>query len=61
MHLGVILMAMQMIKRPPTTPLQADQLELMDIINRAAKAMEMLLAEPVPDSKKKSIGRTKKG
>ncbi len=40
MHLGVILMALQMLSRPPTTPLQADQQELIDIINRATKAMQ---------------------
>ena len=53
MHLGVILMALQMISRPPSTPLSADQQELIDIIRRAAKAMEALLGGSPPESKKK--------
>jgi hypothetical protein len=48
MHLGVILMALQMVSRPPTTPLTPDQQELVDIIRRAAKAMESLLGKSVP-------------
>jgi signal transduction histidine kinase len=53
MHLGVILMALQMIARPPTTPLTPDQQEMIEIIKRAAKAMEALLQKPSPDTKKK--------
>jgi hypothetical protein len=53
MHLGVILMALQMISRPPTTPLSPDQQELIDIIKRAAKALESLLEKPVPETRKK--------
>jgi signal transduction histidine kinase len=54
MHLGVILMALQMVARPPTTPLTPDQQELINIIQRAAKSMEALLdktAAPVRKSK----------
>jgi len=54
MHLGVILMALQMISRPPTKPLAPDQQELADIIKRAAKAMEALLVKPETGTKKKS-------
>jgi light-regulated signal transduction histidine kinase (bacteriophytochrome) len=61
MHLGVILMALQMLKRAPATPLQTDQSELLEIIHRAAKAMEALLAEPAGAPKKKSIRWIKKG
>jgi hypothetical protein len=53
MHLGVILMALQMIARPPTTPLSSDQQEFIDIIKRAAKAMESVLEPAVSESKKK--------
>jgi hypothetical protein len=41
-------MALQMVSRPPTTPLTPDQQELVDIIRRAAKAMESLLGKSVP-------------
>jgi hypothetical protein len=54
MHLGVILIALQMVSRPPTTPLTADQQELIDIIKRASKAMQAVLDKPVPGPKKKS-------
>ena len=54
MHLGVILMAVQMISRPPTTPLSPDQQEFLDIIRRATKAMEGLLEKPESGPKKKS-------
>ena len=53
MHLGVILMALQMISRPPNTPLSPDQQELIDIIKRAAKAMEALLEKTAPETRKK--------
>jgi len=53
MHLGVILMALQMLSRPPMTPLQADQQELIDIIQRATKAMKDLLDNPPARSRKK--------
>jgi signal transduction histidine kinase len=53
MHLGVILMALQMMKRPPATPLPADQQELLEIIQRAAKAIEALLTSPTGESRKK--------
>jgi hypothetical protein len=53
MHLGVILMALQMISRPPTTPLAPDQLELVEIVKRAAKAMEALLDNPESGAKGK--------
>jgi light-regulated signal transduction histidine kinase (bacteriophytochrome) len=43
MHLGVILMALQMMTRSPTTPLSDDQKELIDIISRAARSMQILL------------------
>jgi hypothetical protein len=52
MHLGVILMALQMLARPAASPLPAEQQELIDIIRRAAKAMEALLEKPVPEKKK---------
>jgi len=54
MHLGVILIALQMISRPPTTPLTPDQQEFIDILKRAAKAMESILAKPEPASKRKT-------
>jgi hypothetical protein len=54
MHLGVILMALQMISRPHSTPLSADTQELFDIIKRAAKAMEALLDKSAQEPKKKS-------
>jgi hypothetical protein len=53
MHLGVILMALQMISRPPTTPLQADQQELVEVMKRAAKAMVSLIETPHPAGRKK--------
>ena len=53
MHLGVVLMALQMLSRPPTTPLKADQQELIDIIQRASKAMQDLLDNPPARSRKK--------
>ncbi len=53
MHLGVILIALQMVSRPPTTPLTPDQQEFIDILKRAAKAMEAILARPEPGPKKK--------
>jgi hypothetical protein len=56
MHLGVILMALQMINRPPTVPLQAEQQELVDVMKRAAKAMESLLEPARPDGRKKPSG-----
>jgi hypothetical protein len=61
MHLGVILMALQMINRPPTTPLQADQQELVDIMKRAAKSMEALLESSGGTGRKKSAGGTRTG
>jgi hypothetical protein len=54
MHLGVILVALQMLSRPPTTPLSSDQQELVDIVKRAAKAMETVLSKAPPVSRKKS-------
>jgi light-regulated signal transduction histidine kinase (bacteriophytochrome) len=54
MHLGVILMALQMISRPPTTPLTPDQQELIEILKRAAKAMEALLDKSAAETKKKA-------
>jgi K+-sensing histidine kinase KdpD len=54
MHLGVILMALQMLSRPPTTPLTPDQQELAEIIRRAAKAMEALLVNPGSVEKRKN-------
>ncbi len=53
MHLGVILIALQMISRPPTTPLTPDQQEFIDILKRAAKAMEAILAKPEAGTKPK--------
>ncbi|MGB7537927.1 MAG: histidine kinase dimerization/phospho-acceptor domain-containing protein [Anaerolineales bacterium] len=53
-HLGVILMALQMISRPPTPPLTPDQHELLEIIKRAAKAMEALLDKPESGTSRKS-------
>jgi hypothetical protein len=61
MHLGVILMALQMISRPPTTPLQPDQRELVDIIRRAAKAIQTLLDAPAATSRKRDNSKTRKG
>jgi hypothetical protein len=52
MHLGVVLMALQMLSRPPTTPLTPDQKELTDIIRRAAKAMEAMLVKPGSGAKR---------
>jgi light-regulated signal transduction histidine kinase (bacteriophytochrome) len=57
MHLGVILMAMQMISRPPCAPLTSDQQELIEIIRRAAKAMETLLDIPPLDGPKKKSAK----
>jgi light-regulated signal transduction histidine kinase (bacteriophytochrome) len=54
MHLGVILMAVQMISRPPTNSLTPEQQEMTDIIKRAAKAMEALLEKPESVAKRKS-------
>jgi hypothetical protein len=53
MHLGVILMALQMINRPPTTPLVSDQQELVEVMRRAAKAMELLLETSHSDGRRK--------
>jgi len=53
MHLGVILMALQMISRPPSSPLSPDQQELIEIIKRASKAMETLLDIPASETRKK--------
>ena len=53
MHLGVVLMALQMVSRPPTTPLTPDQQELVDIIQRAANAMESILEKAVPAARRK--------
>jgi hypothetical protein len=47
MHLGTILMALQMLTRPPTEPLSPDQQELVDIIYRAAKSLQTILDTPV--------------
>lgn len=52
MHLGVILMALQMISRPSAGPLTGDQRELIEIIQRAAKAMVSVL-DASPGSAKK--------
>ncbi len=60
MHLGVALMALQMLTRPPTTPLQADQQELIDILKRATKAMQELLDTPPTLPKKKAPPRGRK-
>ncbi len=60
MHLGVILMALQMLSRPPLTPLQADQQELIDIIDRATKAMKDLLDNPPARPRKKVNPRSRK-
>jgi K+-sensing histidine kinase KdpD len=54
MHLGVILMALQMISRPSAAKLPPEQQELIDIIHRAAKAMESLLEKPASEARKKS-------
>lgn len=61
MHLGVILMALQMISRPPTTPLHPDQQELIDIIKRATKSMQDILESPPPQSKKKGNSKSREG
>jgi len=53
MHLGVILMALQMISRPPCAPLSTDQHEMIEIIKRAAKAMEKILEKSPSSAKKK--------
>jgi signal transduction histidine kinase len=53
MLLGVILMALQMLSRPPTTPLTPDQQELTEIVRRAAKAMEALLDKQGSGAKRK--------
>jgi hypothetical protein len=65
MHLGTILMALQMLTRPPTAPLSADQQELVDIIQRAAKSTLSTLDTPVepednPDAAKKLSHRKKR-
>jgi light-regulated signal transduction histidine kinase (bacteriophytochrome) len=60
MHLGVVIMALQMLSRPPTTPLQADQQELIDIIQRATNAMKELLDNPPARSRKKVNSRSRK-
>ncbi len=52
MHLGVVLMAAQMISRPSFGPLTGEQRELIDIIKRAAKAMETVLDESSGTRKK---------
>lgn len=57
MHLGVVLMALQMLSRPPTTPLQPDQRELIDIISRATKSMQDLLDNPPSRTGKKVAPR----
>jgi hypothetical protein len=60
MHLGVVLMALQMLSRPPTTPLQPDQQELIDIIKRATKSIQELLeVSPAPPRRKASTQRRK--
>jgi hypothetical protein len=59
MHLGVILMALQMITRPPSAPLQSDQKELIEIMQRAAKSMEAILDNPIPTVKRKRSGETR--
>jgi hypothetical protein len=46
MHLGAILMALQMLTRPPTEPLTPDQQELVDIIQRAATSLQTILDTP---------------
>ena len=60
MHLGVILMALQMLSRPPMPPLQSDQQELIDIIERATKAMKDLLDNPPARSRRKVNPRSRK-
>jgi len=60
MHLGVILMALQMLDRPPTTPLKPDQRELIDIVLRASKAMQELLDTPPARSRKKVLSDGRK-
>jgi hypothetical protein len=62
MHLGVILMALQMINRPPAAPLPNGQQELVDIMKRAAKAMETILKSPPKRSARKTgSGHSKTG
>jgi len=61
MHLGVVLMALQMLSRPPTTPLHPDQQELIDIIKRASKSMQDLLDKPPARPKKKVASRSWEG
>jgi light-regulated signal transduction histidine kinase (bacteriophytochrome) len=60
MHMGVILMALQMLSRPPTTPLHPDQQELIDIINRASTSMQDLLDKPPAQPRKKVASRSRK-
>jgi light-regulated signal transduction histidine kinase (bacteriophytochrome) len=60
MHLGVVLMALQMLSRPPTTPLTADQQELIDIIQRATKSMQDLLDLPPAPARKKAVSKRRK-
>ena len=54
-------MALQMISRPPTTPLHPDQQELIDIIKRATKSMQDILESPPPQSKKKGNSKSREG
>jgi hypothetical protein len=54
MHLGVMLMALQMLSRPPITPLQPDQQELIDIIKRATKSIQELLETPPSRPRRKA-------
>lgn len=61
MHLGVILMALQMISRPPTTPLHPDQQELIDIIKRATKSMQELLETPPSRPRRKAATKSREG
>jgi light-regulated signal transduction histidine kinase (bacteriophytochrome) len=57
MHLGVMVMALQMLTRPPTTPLQPDQKELIDIIQRATKSLQDLVDNPPSPTIKKTTSR----
>jgi hypothetical protein len=59
MHLGVMLMALQMLSRPPTTPLHPDQQELIDIIKRATKSMQDLLENPPSSPRKKAASKSR--
>jgi hypothetical protein len=64
MHLGTILMALQMLTRPPTEPLTPDQQELLDIIQRAAKSLQGILdtpPDPEPVSSTPGQHRRRKG